>query len=519
MLNLSQQQREKLAYQYTLSLEHGDMEHVSRILALAETDPQLEQMILEINHVLETDYSFNQPITHQEANMPVFMKDKRKRDHKRPLWTVAIAVLVSILFSGFALFFATQTNGTAPASNVESLRQDVVDKESLVYQYLEAWNNNSPQLLESVLADDFLYYESTLLPLSKRETQRRINQLNEAFNEIHFMLEDIAASETRLSAHITLKAQHAEMVAVNRSYFAEGTIEFVFAEDQIIKVTMDINLDHFSAEYGITRTDSQNDLITHVVQEGETMYSIANEHRIPHALIPAILEYNGYGGEDGAKSITTGTALRIPAPNSTLILAPPSDFDAQLQSDHIEITDDDVLGLRVYIEAGESNLRLGSVPDTAFMADIENFGDYEYIENGTQIRLLSIINHPYQIFNENDERPTWYFKVGENLFADLSIRGGNGDMMLDLGNVNLQNLQVSIGAGHLTLNLPDTGTNYEVVIKTLSDDATVTLSYPDDVSLTVNANDGIWQKSPFSAKSAIQLRFDGHSDALDILEN
>lgn len=519
MFILSQYQREKLAYQYTVALEQGDMEHVSRILVLAEADSELEQIILEMNQVLESEYSFNQSVSGQETIMPVFMKEKRKRHHKRPLWTASIAVLVSILFSGFALFFTTQSNGTSPAANVESIRTDTVDRISLAYQFLEAWNNNSPQTIEDVLADDFLYYESTLIPLNKRETQQRINQLNGAFNEVHFMLDDITQTETRLSANITLKAQHADMVAFNRSYIADGTIEFVFADDKIIKVAMDIDLDRFSAEYGAIRTDAQNDLITHVIQEGETMYGIVNEYGIPHTLIPAILEYNGFDGEDGAKSMTVGTVLQIPAPNSTLILSPPDDFDARLQSKHIEITDEDVIGLRVYIEAGETNLRLGSVPDTVFMADIENFGDYDYIENGTQVRLISIVNHPYQILKANGERPTWYFKVSEKTFTDLNIRGGNGDMMLDLSEVNLQGLQLTIGAGELTLNLPDTGTNYEVVVKTLSDDATVTLSYPDSVSLIVNANDGIWQKSPFNAKSAIHLNFVGNSDALDIVEN
>jgi len=297
-------------------------------------------------------------------------------------------------------------------------------------------------------------------------------------------------------------------------------IEFVYEGAQIIKVTSSINLDRFSAEYGVTRTDAENELITHIVQEGETMYSIVDQYNIQHTLIPSILEYNGITEEAGAKSITVGTTLQIPAPHSTLILTPPDDFDDQLQSDHIEITDEEVKGLRLYIDVGQANLRLGSLPDTIFMADIENLGEYEYTEHGTVIRPISIINHPYQIFKTNGERPTWYFKLSEKTFNELSIRGGNGDMMLDLGGMWLQDLQVIIGEGELSLNLPDSGINYPVVIKTLSDDATVKLSYPSTVGLRISANDGVWQSRDFaSMDSIVTITIDGSLSVLDMLGN
>lgn len=506
-------QREKLAYQYTIALDQGDMDSLIRILAIAETDATLEQMILELNQVLESNN-----LDFQEELMPIFTKSKRKRDQKRPLWTAGVAILISLLFSGFALFFAAKASNQSLSAVTESITFTDIDKEQLARQFLESWNNNNPEILDNILDDDFLYYEDTLMPLNKDETQNRIEQLHESFTEVHFLLEDMIQTSTRLSGHVTLKANHAEVFAINRNYFADGEIEFVFTGNKIIKVTLEINLDRFSAEYGLIRTDAENDMITHVIQEGETMYSIVNQYNIQHTLIPTILEYNGFDGEDGAKSLTTGTVIQIPAPHSALILTPPDNFDTELQSNHIEVTDEEVLGLQVYIDVGQANLRMGALPDTHFMADIENFGDYEYIEHGAQIKRITIINHPYQIFKENGERPTWYSKVSETAFGEYSIRGGNGDMMLDFSNVWLQSLQVTIGEGTLTLNLPNADANIPIVVKTLSDDATVKLSYPTDVALRINANDGIWQSRNFADVTGfINLTLDGSLSVLDML--
>jgi hypothetical protein len=64
---MNEMQREKILYRYTNAVERGDMDTVAAILRQAEDDPELEQMILEINRTLSQEL----PPSVQETELPV----------------------------------------------------------------------------------------------------------------------------------------------------------------------------------------------------------------------------------------------------------------------------------------------------------------------------------------------------------------------------------------------------------------------------------------------------------------
>jgi len=53
---LTQREREKHLYEYSVALEHGDFDIVGQILELAEQDPILEHMIIELNVADESEH-------------------------------------------------------------------------------------------------------------------------------------------------------------------------------------------------------------------------------------------------------------------------------------------------------------------------------------------------------------------------------------------------------------------------------------------------------------------------------
>jgi hypothetical protein len=76
--------REKTLYRYSSALERGDFEVVSSILEEAETDPVLEQMLLEVNEVYQAEFE-GEAIRATQASHPA--GDTRQRQtFARLLW-------------------------------------------------------------------------------------------------------------------------------------------------------------------------------------------------------------------------------------------------------------------------------------------------------------------------------------------------------------------------------------------------------------------------------------------------
>ena len=549
------QDREKLTYQYMVALDEGDMDAVARILTRAEQDPELERMILEMNDALIADDSNTQLTTTQkETTMPVFKPTKRKRGvHTR--WTAVAAIVASLLFIPLAVFIFTDTSVDSYSAEAIPI-EPPIDKADLTRQFLSAWNDNDSFRLFGLLTDDYRHRElgmdamparlivtdgqahddlsasvqvvhhvaigntpfgianqygisvemlaeangitiddlrqisvgqELVIPLIDADTNElilssdipqdevepshligingRIANLNAHFTEIHFFISDINTNATQLYATLTLKGLHRNVAGQEITYTTTGFINVTFEDALISETVFTINTEDFVRRYG--------------------------QHEV----------------ED------------LPESNDLFVL-PPDDFDDTPQSQIIDINDSAIRGMSLNIDAGHVDLRMGSLPDTVLIGDIANIGAYEYVEKGERIKIISIDNHPYYLLNDNGDVPIWFFKIGEGVRTDLDVVIGNRDAMLDLTNVNLQGMTLTMGAGTASLNLPYTGTNYHVTVTMLSSLAKLELNYPVKIGLRIDAYDGIWQSRNYNhAETVINLQLNGSLSALDMLDN
>jgi len=456
-------EREKLTYQYMIALDGGDMDTVARILTRAEQDPELERMILEMNHALVADDPQSQlDLSQQEKQpMPVFTPTKRKRN-TRPRWTAIAAILASVLFSGFALFFTTQSpTQDYSAENIAPISLN--NRADLTRQFLNAWNNNNPQLLEGLLTADYRHSELGLENVSNDVVTQRIHNLNSRFKEIHFFMDTMRISENRLTASLTLKGLHRNVAGQELNYVSTGFINVTFEGDQISATQFTINVDDFINRYG-------------QFEEGDLREA------------PDFFQMS------------------------------PDDFDTTPQTQTIDINDDTINGMSLNVDAGHAQLRIGSVPNTVLMGDISNIGAYDYREVGRSIKIINIENHPYYLLDEAGELPIWFFKIGEGVRADIDVTIGNSDAMLDLRAVDLQGLTLTMGGGTASLSLPETGANYHVTVTMLSSLARLELDYPLNVGLKIDAGDGVWQSRNYNhAQTVINLQLNGSLSSLDML--
>ena len=85
---------------------------------------------------------------------------------------------------------------------------------------------------------------------------------------------------------------------------------------------------------------------------------------------------------------------------------------------------------------------------------------------------------------------TWHVKLNDRLPLDLSAALGAGEATLDLGTLNLNRVQVDIGAGEVKLDLRgDPKHDYDVLVRGGVGQATVYL--PKDVAIAATATGGI----------------------------
>ncbi len=465
MSNLNHQQREKLSYQYTVALEQGDMDTLARILFYAETDPMLEDMIIGVNQVIISESLSDETSVNPKENntMPVFTPTKRKRSMSRTRWTVSAAIVASLLFSAFAIFFASES--TPPNYNAEAIviENTPFDKEAITRQFLDALNDNVPAFLPDYLTDDFVYDELGIEPMNQIEMTKHIFSLNDRFTEFHFFMSDISQSDTRLYASLTLKGLHRNAAGQELNYMTTGFINVTFEGDQISRAEFTINIDDFMERYAPRRDE------------------------VPQA--------------------------------SDLYQLPPDDFDTGIQSQEISVDDESVRGMSLNINAGHSELLIGSLPDTILQGTIHNVGAYQYSEKGERIKIISIENHPYYLLDDNGEAPQWAFKIGENVRTDLNVTTGNRDAMLDLSLVDLQGLTLRLGGGLTSLNLPVTGDNYHVTVTMLSSLGRLRLNYPKKIGLRIDAYDGVWQSQNYNhSEQVINLQLDGSLSVLEMAD-
>lgn len=120
-LNARQLAREKSLFRYSSALERADFATVEAVLHEAERDPELAQMITEINMVYESETlrlspSLNHSSNHREKEllMTTIVRPQRKQPAiQRWLPVTLAAACVSVLFIGALLMRPIRPNGNA----------------------------------------------------------------------------------------------------------------------------------------------------------------------------------------------------------------------------------------------------------------------------------------------------------------------------------------------------------------------------------------------------------------------
>jgi hypothetical protein len=116
--------REKALYRYSSALERGDFEAVAAVLAEAEQDSELEQMILEMNEVYRGEWEM-QPSAAQKARP----KGQRAKGGRWPRFNFATAALIVVLVFVFGVAGLTLLGpavGNVFSSTTANLDRDYV---------------------------------------------------------------------------------------------------------------------------------------------------------------------------------------------------------------------------------------------------------------------------------------------------------------------------------------------------------------------------------------------------------
>ncbi len=120
-LNARQLAREKSLFRYSSALERADFATVEAVLHEAERDPELAQMITEINMVYESEAirlspSLNHSSNHREKELlmtTIVLPQRKQPSLQRWLPVTLAAACVSVLFIGALLMRPIRPNGNA----------------------------------------------------------------------------------------------------------------------------------------------------------------------------------------------------------------------------------------------------------------------------------------------------------------------------------------------------------------------------------------------------------------------
>lgn len=242
MTVLTAYQREKLAYQYSIALEQGDMDRLARILSVAQGDAALENMLLEINAVLETELSpMEMPTlsnTNKEPEMPVFAKVKRKRGSRQLSITALVASVATILL-GFLMIAVSNHQAFQSSVLVNSYNQSSL---SLISDYFSVWEAGAFNRLSAILTPDHIYHEPDSLDLDGiNPLKTHLEKFNNLFSQVDIMMinakpfADEWVVDFQLEAHID-----------NQMLVEDASATFKFSDGKIAYTALSINLDDFA---------------------------------------------------------------------------------------------------------------------------------------------------------------------------------------------------------------------------------------------------------------------------------
>lgn len=163
----------------------------------------------------------------------------------------------------------------------------------------------------------------------------------------------------------------------------------------------------------------------------------------------------------------------------------------QHESVHFDLDNSEILRLNLKMGAGELRVDGGSkyLADADFAYNIPDWKpQVEYHSTGTRGDLD--ISQPNGSAAIGNVEYRWDVRLNDSRQADLDAKLGAGEVQMNLGSLNLRNVEVNMGAGELKMDLRgNPPRSYDVRIHGGVGSATVFL--PKNVGISATAEGGI----------------------------
>lgn len=163
----------------------------------------------------------------------------------------------------------------------------------------------------------------------------------------------------------------------------------------------------------------------------------------------------------------------------------------QHESAHFDLDKSELTRVELRMGAGELNISGGSpkLADADFTFNVPAWKpNVEY--HSTGVRGDLVISQPNGAGGFGDTEYRWDVKLNDGVLMDVVAKLGAGEARMDLGSMNLRNVELNIGAGEVKMDLRgNPQRSYDVRIQGGVGEATVYL--PRSVAIDATAQGGI----------------------------
>lgn len=203
MMDKGQIRREKLLFQYSISLDIGDIDRVLAILQEAENDPILDHMIRDLDSALieavttvSEDPSSNHVHMKEEHPMISIARPTPQISINRPRipTTLIAAVFVTIVAGGLLFFISNPPPNFFASGGVTPVQQDDSNtpEDSIYTDYIETvWNNGDTSNLGAFVTENHVLS-------SDDEATLGTDNLADIVDSLHDVMLDFSLETTQL---------------------------------------------------------------------------------------------------------------------------------------------------------------------------------------------------------------------------------------------------------------------------------------------------------------------------------
>jgi hypothetical protein len=168
-----------------------------------------------------------------------------------------------------------------------------------------------------------------------------------------------------------------------------------------------------------------------------------------------------------------------------------------LQSDFRVIERDDSEALRVSLNMGAGELRVGSGTQKMLRADFAyNQASWKptvHYSSAAKVGTLRI-EQPSGVKTLGNSRYEWDLRLTRDLPVDLDVNFGAGEATLDLGSLDMRSVEINMGVGELKLDLRGQPKR-DCTVKIHGGVGEATVRLPADVGILAEAHGGIGEVS------------------------